>query len=178
VGADADAALVALRNKEHDLQAVRLGRSVEEQTPQPPIRLGLESAIESYLTEIRRSRSAKTIAACNRILGVFGSRFSGRSLEGIRREDLLDHRAALQHDGLSPRTIYNHVMRINSFLRSQGITGLLKPGDKPTYDEPEVEAYDSDQLELLFDAADEEERLLFEFFLATGFRDQEVMYCT
>jgi integrase len=69
-------------------------------------------------------------------------------------------------------------MRINSFLRSQGITGLLKPGDKPTYDEPELEAYDPDQLEGLLGAADDEERLLFEFFLATGFRDQEVMYCT
>ena len=43
VGTDADAALVALRNKEHDLQAIRLGRSVEEPT-QPLGRLGLESA--------------------------------------------------------------------------------------------------------------------------------------
>ena len=104
--------------------------------------------------------------------------FPGRSLDSISREHLLDHRAALQQDGLSPRTIYNHIMRINSFLRSQGITGLLKPGDKPTYDEPEVEAYDSDQLESLLRAADDEERLLFEFFLGTGFRDQEVMYCS
>lgn len=80
VGTDPDAALVALRNKEHHLQAVRLGSSVEERTPQPICRLGLGSAIESYLAEIRRSRSAKTIAACNRILGVFGSRFPGRSL--------------------------------------------------------------------------------------------------
>jgi integrase/recombinase XerD len=178
VGTDGDAALVALTNKEHDLQAVRLGRSAPEQCPDQPVPVMLDSAIESYLAEIRRSRSAKTIAACSRILGVFGSRFPGRSLDRISREDLLDNRAALQHDGLSPRTIYNHVMRINSFLRSQGITGLLKPGDKPTYDEPEVEAYDSDQLESLFGAADDQERLLFEFFLATGFRDQEVMYCT
>jgi integrase len=140
--------------------------------------LELGSAIESYLAEVRRSRSAKTIAACNRILGVFGSQFPGRSLDAISRQDLLDHRAALQQDGLSPRTIYNHVMRINSFLRSEGITGLLKPGDKPTYDEPEVEAYDSDQLESLLGAANDEERLLFAFFLATGFRDQEVMFCT
>jgi integrase/recombinase XerD len=178
VGTDGDAALVALTNKEHDLQAVRLGRSAREQSPDQPVPVRLDSAIESYLAEIRRSRSAKTTAACSRILGVFGSRFTGRSLDAVRREDLLDHRAALQRDGLSPRTIYNHVMRINSFLRSQGISGLLRPGDKPTYDEPEVEAYDSDQLESLFGAADDEERLLFEFFLATGFRDQEVMYGT
>jgi integrase len=120
--------------------------------------LSLGSAIESYLTEIRRSRSVKTIAACDRILQVFGSRFPGRLLDDISREDLLDHRAALQREGLSPRTIYNHIMRINSFLRSEGITGLLKPGDKPTYDEPEVEAYDSDQLESLLCTADNEEQ--------------------
>ncbi|MGC2497770.1 MAG: site-specific integrase, partial [Acidobacteriaceae bacterium] len=39
-------------------------------------------------------------------------------------------------------------------------------------------AYDADQIDALFGAADAEERLLFEFFLKTGFRDQEAMYAT
>jgi hypothetical protein len=85
--------------------------------------------------------------------------------------------AALQEEGLSPRTIFNHVMRIKTFLRSRGIVDLLKPEDIPDYDEPDVEAYDVKQLGALFAAADPGERLLFEFFLPT-FRDQEVRYCT
>jgi hypothetical protein len=85
--------------------------------------------------------------------------------------------AALQEEGLSPRTIFNHVMRIKTFLRSRGIVDLLKPEDIPDYDEPDVEAYDVNQLGAVFAAADPGERLLFEFFLPT-FRDQEVRYCT
>jgi integrase/recombinase XerD len=185
VGADADAALVALRNTEHDLQAVTLGRSVylpvaETEAPveaaQPSIML--EDAVASYLSEVRRFRSLKTIAACERILRVFGSRFPQRSLASIQREDLLEHMAALQAEGLGPRTIYNHVMRLKTFFRSQGTVGLLKREDIPAYDEREVEAYDADQLDDLFAAASSEERLLFQFFLATGLRDQEVRYCT
>jgi integrase/recombinase XerD len=178
VGAEPDAALVALKNQEHDLQAVSLGRSASEPIAPTEAPLPLAEAISSYLAEVRRFRSPKTIAACGRILGVFGSRFPDRSVTSLRREDLLDHMSALQEEGLSPRTIYNHVMRIKTFLRSRGIVDLLKPEDIPDYDEPEVEAYDANQLGALFAAADPDERLVFEFFLATGFRDQEVQYCT
>lgn len=107
VGLDADAALVACQNKEHDLWAVRLGR-LAEPSPQPVFKLGLGAAIESYPAEIRRSRSAKTIAACNRILGVFGSRLPGRSLDSISRADLLDHRATLQQEAQSADNLQPH----------------------------------------------------------------------
>lgn len=176
VGAESDAALAAFQNKEHDLQSVALGRSTPE--PDQSDSVSVADAVEVYLTEIRRFRSRKTIAACQCILGVFKERLHGRLLTSITRKDLLDHRAALEADGKKPRTVYNHIIRINTFLRSQGIVGLLKREDKPDYDEPEVEAYDADQLQALFAAADPEERLLFEFFLKTGFRDQEVMFST
>jgi hypothetical protein len=77
--------------------------------------------------------------------------------------------AALQGVGLGPRTIYNHVMRLKTFFRSWGIVGLLKREDIPAYEEREVEAYDADQLDDLFAVANPEERLLFQFFLATGY---------
>lgn len=187
VGASADEADAALQNKEHDLQAISLGRTAPEavqaahtETTPPastgsPTRLPLADAVEDYLANIRRFRLPKTIAACEYILGVFSQRLPGRLLDSITREDLLDHRAALEQRR-TPRTVYNHMMRINTFLRSKGITGLLRPEDKPVYDEPEVEAYDPDQLQALFAAATPDERLLFEFFLQTGFRDQEVAF--
>src|SRR5262249_58324269 len=40
--------------------------------------------------------------------------------------------------------------------------------------EPEI--YERDELEALFAACDEDERLWYEFFLMTGMREQEVMY--
>jgi integrase/recombinase XerD len=200
IGQDADVAVVALRNTEHDLQSMALGRSapvpvVSPQTsvspnlsiPAPvaaleagfsPGSVSLKDAIESYLKEIRRSRSPKTIAACEHMLNFFESRLPGKLVKGITREDLLDHKAALKEKGLGDRTIYNHIMRIGILLKTHGVVRLLSTADIPQYEEKEVKAYNPDELASMFAAANREERMLFEFFLATGFREQEVMYST
>jgi integrase len=62
------------------------------------------------------------------------------------------------------------------FLRSQGVTGLVKKDDWPRYVEEEAEVYERTELDTLFAACDTEERLWFEFFLMTGMREQEVMH--
>ena len=83
VGTEPDRALTALRNTEHDLGAITLGRipdSLPAPVPMPsPIpapapepvagsackaAVSLNEAIKSYLTEIRKFRSKRTIAAC------------------------------------------------------------------------------------------------------------------
>jgi integrase/recombinase XerD len=184
-GAEADAALAALRNVEHDLRSISLGRLTPETTARPEVAAppkaesaSLADAIAAYLGEVRRFRSYKTIAACRHMLTLFSSRFPGKAVNEITRDDLLDHMSALQEKGLSDRTIYNHIMRIGTLLKANGVVGLFSPADKPQYDEKDVEAYNSDQLTALFAAASPEERILFEFFLGTGFREQEVMYTT
>jgi integrase len=123
-------------------------------------------------------RAPKTVREAKRILELFGKRFPGKAIQAITREDLLDHMASLQDNGLGLRTISNHVTRIGALLRKHKIVDLLSREDKPQYDEPEVEAYDSEELAALFAAANTEERMLFEFFLGTGFREQEVMFCS
>jgi integrase len=198
VGRDPDRALAALRNAEHDLQAIGLGRKplniasdwqCTNPGPSPSPSAGrpaalpgpgtmLPDAIAAYLAEVRRFRSPKTIAACEHILSRFGSRFPSRLIRDVTRENLLDHMTALQGHGLGQRTVYNHITRIVTLLRAHNVTGLLGPSDMPTFDEKAPTAYDPDQLKALFTAANDDERTLFEFFLATGFREQEVMHCT
>lgn len=197
VGRDPDRALAALRNTEHDLHGAALGRgiqngsrSLEPPEPEPlpkseaslPILLPRETplaeAIAAYMSEVRRFRSPKTIAACEHILTLFGSRYPKKSIQAITREDLLGHMTELQKRGLGQRTIHNHLARIGTLLRPNKITGLLAHSDKPKYDEKAPSAYNCDQLNALFACATPEERILFEFFLGTGFREQEVMYCT
>lgn len=92
VGADADAAIAVLRNKEHDLQSISLGRSAPQVNPEPQdpppstaVSTSLEDAIKAYLDEVRRFRSAKTIAACQHMLTLFGF------LASRRRGGLLTH---------------------------------------------------------------------------------------
>jgi integrase/recombinase XerD len=75
------------------------------------------------------------------------------------------------------RTIHNHVSRINTLLKSYGVVNLLSAADWPKYDEKDVTAHNSDELASLFAASSSEERILFEFFLSTGFREQKTMYC-
>ncbi len=184
VGKIADAALVALRNTDHSLRSIHLGiaapgtTSASSTAPDSPSVETLVDAIGVYLAEVRRFRAPKTISACERILGLFGSRLSRKRVKDISRKDLLDHMSFLKSEGLGDRTIHNHIMRICTLLKSRGVVGVLSAADKPKYDEKEVEAYTSDQLNALFAAADPEERETFEFFLATGLREQEVMFTT
>jgi integrase/recombinase XerD len=93
VGTDADAAVVALRNVEHDLQSIVLGRPTSPifaESEQPAVTLlSLDGAIQSYLQEVKQFRAPRTIAACEQMLNLFSSRLRGRSLVGITRKDLL-----------------------------------------------------------------------------------------
>ena len=63
-----------------------------------------------------------------------------------------------------------------SFLKAQGIRGLVGKNDWPRFTEEEPEIYENKELDKLFTACDPEERLWYEFFLMTGEREQEVMY--
>ncbi len=182
VGDDPDCALVALNNIEHDLQAISLGRKAYGLPSAPAeasAELTLDAEIKGYLDEIRKLKKAdKTYAASKNMLERFAAGMNGKPLREISRDDLINYGFALAESGLVERTVHNHLSRIRAFMKSREVTWPLKPGDMPDYDEEDAQAYDVDQLARLFAAADDEERLLFEFFLQTGLREQEVMHCT
>ena len=79
---------------------------------------------------------------------------------------------------LHPRTCWNKFSNVMSFLKAQGIRGLVGKNDWPRYVEEEPEVYEQEELDKLFAACSEQERLWFEFFLMTGMREQEVMHCS
>jgi integrase/recombinase XerD len=63
-----------------------------------------------------------------------------------------------------------------SFLKAQGIRGLVGKNDWPRFTEEEPEIYEEKELDKLFAACNAEERLWYQFFLMTGEREQEVMF--
>jgi integrase len=65
-----------------------------------------------------------------------------------------------------------------SFLKANGIRGLVKKNDWPRFVEEEPEVYEREELDALFAKYTAEERLWYEFFLMTGMREQEVMQCS
>ena len=77
----------------------------------------------------------------------------------------------------SPRTVYNKFENVMTFLkanrnswsgRQERLAARIR--------EEEPEMYEQAELDKLFKACDDEERLWFEFFLMTGMREQEVMH--
>jgi integrase/recombinase XerD len=63
-----------------------------------------------------------------------------------------------------------------SFLKAQGVRGLVGKNDWPRFTEEEPEIYEKQELRKLFAGCDAEEKLWYEFFLMTGEREQEVMF--
>jgi integrase/recombinase XerD len=100
------------------------------------------------------------------------------NLEEIDRKDLLKFSAFLRDEkNQSPRSVHNKFENVMTFLKAQGIRGLVDKNDWPRFVEEEPEVYEREELDKLFNACSPEERLWYEFFLMTGMREQEVMHC-
>ncbi len=63
-----------------------------------------------------------------------------------------------------------------TFLKAQKVRDLIGKNDRPRFTEEEPEIYEQEELDTLFAACNDEERVWYEFFLMTGMREQEVMY--
>ena len=137
----------------------------------------LAAAVTEYLEEKTLTKKPKTLAAYTTALSYFTESCPKLFLEDIDRKDLLKFSAFLRDDkGQSPRSCWNKFANVMSFLKANGIRGLVKKNDWPRCTEEEPEIYEDAELDKLFKVCDAEERLWFEFFLMTGMREQEVMY--
>jgi integrase/recombinase XerD len=137
----------------------------------------LTGAIRDYLEEVELSKKPKTLAAYTTALDYFTQCCHKLHVEDIERKDLLKFAAFLREEKQqSPRSVYNKFENVMTFLKAQGIRGLIGKNDWPRYTEEEPETYEQEDLDTLFEACSEEERLWFEFFLMTGMREQEVMH--
>jgi integrase len=176
VGKDpADAAARRLR-KEAELNAKNNGVAVT--APESTNgRRTLGAAIADYLEEIKLGRKDKTYVAYDLSLRYFAESCSKMFVDEIERKDLLKFAAFLRDEKeQAPRTCWNKFANIMSFLKAQGVRGLVGKNDWPRFVEEEPEIYEKEEVDALFTACDADERLWFEFFLMTGMREQEVMY--
>jgi integrase/recombinase XerD len=189
VGGDANEASVRRFAKEAELrgeQNLRVnGRDLAPVNGNDPRRLDV--VVADYLEEIKLTKKPKTYAAYSTALKYFQESCPKKHLEDIDRKDLLRFAVFLRDEkDQSPRTVNVKFGYLMIFLKAQGALkknkkGVLTPAgigknDWPQFTEEEPEIYEQEELDKLFAACDEEERLWFEFFLMTGEREQEVMY--
>ena len=176
MGKDPADASARRQRKESELNALNNGIAVVPENGDDGHR-SLAAAVAEYLEETTLTKKPKTLAAYTKALAYFQESCPKLFLEDIERKDLLKFCAFLRDEkDQAPRSCWNKFANVMSFLKANGIRGLVKKNDWPRYTEEEPEMYEQDELDKLFKVGDAEERLWYEFFLMTGMREQEVMY--
>jgi integrase/recombinase XerD len=175
VGKEVSGALVARDRKRTELEAKNHGvEIVENKNGNSP---SLAYAVEQFLDETKLTKKPKTLSAYTTALNYFTESCHKVNIADIERKDLLKFSAFLRDEkAQAPRSVHNKFETVMSFLKANGVRGLVSKNDRPRYTEEEPETYEDDELDALFAACDADERLWFEFFLMTGMREQEAMY--
>lgn len=175
VGKSAASALAQKLRKEAELEAT--ARGIQVVVAGTDRRIRIQDATVTYLEEVKQAKKPKTFSAYNTSLGYFIESCNKTYLEEIERGDLLKFSAFLRDKKeQSPRSVRNKFENVMTFLKSQGIIGVIRKGDRPSYVLSEPEVYEKEELDEFFNVCDEREKLWFQFFLMTGMREQEVIY--
>jgi integrase/recombinase XerD len=175
VGKDAQEAAARRQRKQAELNAVESGVSVLPENGDG--QRSVAAAVARFLEETELTKKPRTLAAYTTALNYFTESCRKLYLHEIERHDLLKFSGFLRDEKKqSPRSVYNKFETVMTFLKANGIRGLVGKNDWPRYTEEEPEMYEQDELDKLFKACGEEERLWYEFFLMTGMREQEVMH--
>lgn len=197
VGSDPVIAVDRQRRVRHDLEGIALGCARPDapqpmehpEPPEPPQeqelravdaeRKLLKTAIDQYLDEKRLAgKKKKTLSAYTKALEYFAESCSKKYLDEVARIDVLEFSQYLRDvKEQSARSCWNKFSNVLGFLKEQGVRGIVRKQDWPQYQEEEPEIYEPEELDAFFNACNAEERLWFEFFLQTGMREQEVIYC-
>ncbi|MDP9161863.1 MAG: phage integrase SAM-like domain-containing protein [Acidobacteriota bacterium] len=158
VGKDAASAGAQRQRKEAELNALRHGVVITSESGQG--RTLIAAAVAEYLDETRLSKKPKTLAAYTTALSYFTESCSKVCVEDIERKDLLKFAAFLRDDKeQAPRSCWNKFANVMSFLKAQGIRGLVKKNDWPRFVEEEPDVYEREELNALFAKCDVDERL-------------------
>jgi integrase len=182
IGNDPVLALDQFRKKQRELDAKNAvqeaGLKLVE--PQKNDRRTLADAITAYLENQEAvGKAHKTVIGRKHKLQLFREHCQRTYLADITVADLERFITFLRGKYKSPkgrRTIFNVFGAVSTFLRSNGITLGCKLVSELSrqYIPKDVVAYTPEELKALFTICSEEDKLVFEFFLYSGFREGEV----
>jgi len=176
VGNDAASAYNSRVRKQRELDATAAGLFVSNPI-EDDSRLRIRSAVDDFLEEIELTRQRKTWLGYRVSLRYLLESCDKTFLEEIERKDLLRFAAFLRDTKKhSPRTVHNKFADVLTFLQAQGMPKLIGKNDHPRFIEQEVNIYEDDELSKLHAICSPYHSTLYDFFLMTGFREQEAMH--
>ena len=155
VGKDSQDASARRLRKEAELNALNNGVSVlpENGNGHPSV----AAAVARFLEETELTKKPKTLAAYTTALNYFAESCPKLYLQDIERADLLKFCAFLRDKkNQAPRSVYNKFENVMTFLKAQGIRGLVGKNDWPRFTEEEPEIYEQEELDKLFAKCDAE----------------------
>jgi integrase/recombinase XerD len=137
-----------------------------------PIRQTLDQAIARYLNNAS-TKSPRTWHGYTYTLKQFRESCRKQFLDEVNKQDLYDFVTYLRVREMSDRTIHNRVEEVVGLLRHYDIKDVTI---KVRYTEKNIRAYTHGELRSLFAICTPEDRLVYEFFLGSGCREQEVSH--
>ncbi|MFZ3262460.1 MAG: phage integrase SAM-like domain-containing protein [Terriglobales bacterium] len=158
---------------------VRNGITVRPQTPAEPTpeHYGLADEIKTYLGNVEKL-APRTYTNYKLTLSQFQESCGKIFVHQITKQDLQAFDSFLLKRGDEDRTRANKIQHLVTFLRNKEGRRAGPPIEgvsiKVKYVEAPPEAYTRQELEELFRVSSEDDKMLWRFFLGTGFRESEV----
>ena len=146
----------------------------EESSPAeaPPKRIDIDQAVSVYLSNTAATKKHRTLLAYTLASGEFRKSCTKQFLDELTKQDLTDFVVAMKKQGLADRTIDNRLTDLGTFLHANNVALSLHQ----SYTEKKVRAYSIEELRALNGASTDEELQVWQFFLSTGFREDEVAH--
>ena len=163
---------------------IRIGEIEPEEEPDDSGKgFSIDQAIEKFLVEVKATKGERTYKEYRHHLDWFRAHCAKRYVSELDRSDAMRMFAQGREERtngqpLNQKTINKRVIVMLNAMRSQGAVIEMKKGDWPKTIEKKIEIYQPEELKKFFDACDPEERIIFQVFLCTGFREREVATLT
>ena len=138
--------------------------------------ISIQEGIKQYLEAVAATKGRGTHSSYETCLRWAERHITKHLVYRLDRNDLLGLFAAGRKEGLNQKTINKRVIVVLNMVRHHDHDIRLKKGDWPKTAEKKIEVYADEEIRQFFAACTDDERLLFEVFLITGFRDREVSH--
>lgn len=181
VGANFQQALLEQRNKEMEVEYAKRGLDVPNLGSDS--RRSIADAVEQFVkNQSTLDKASSTVYSYTRSVEAFRDTCRKRYMDEITRQDLLDHVQWMRENvptrgiGQQNGTIRARLRYLTVFFTENSMKPPLPMKEWPKVEERRVEAYTSEQIGQLLSKATPDEKDLIEFFLFTGFRDDEAAH--
>ena len=161
-------------NAWHVKMGILAGDVEPEPEPETVESKTIDAEIAEYLRDVKATKSAATYRAYKRDLAWFREHCGKHLVSRLDRSDVMVLFAAGREEGLNQKTTNKRVVVMVQAMRGAGADIKLRKGDWPKTADKQIEVYTPGELQKFFAACTDDERVLFQTFLLTGFRSEEV----